>query len=160
MNITKNTVVTINYTLKDNDGKTIDASDEGDPLVYLHGAGHLLPALESQLEGKCAGDSIQVTLAPEDGYGVRDDRLTQVVPKSQFQDDAELEVGVQFQVDTENGPMVLTVTDVQKDDVVVDANHPLAGVTLNFEVQVVETRSATAEELAHGHAHGPGGHDH
>lgn len=162
MQVAKNAVVTIDYTLKNPDGKVIDSSQsEGrQPLPYIHGAGGLIPGLESALEGKNPGDSLSVTIAPEQAYGIRDEKLVSTVAKTAFGNNAIM-VGAQFRTQDKQGhQQVVTITKIDADKVTVDSNHPLAGVTLHFDVTIKEVREATAEELAHGHVHGPGGHHH
>ena len=159
MQIAKNSVVTIDYTLTGPDGQVIDTSVGKQPLPYLHGAGNLIPGLENALDGKAAGDTVKVTVSPEQGYGLRDEKLVQTAPKSAFQS-PNISVGQQFRADSPEGPKVFTVTKVEGDSVTVDGNHPLAGVPLNFEVAIKDVRPASQEELAHGHVHGPGGHHH
>jgi FKBP-type peptidyl-prolyl cis-trans isomerase SlyD len=158
MQIAKDKVVSIEYTLKDDEGTLLDTSQGRDPLAYLHGAGNIIPGLEQALEGKQAGESLSVRIDPKDAYGERSDELQQVVPRQLFQGVETLEPGMQFQAQAEGGVQIVTVKAVEDDNVTVDANHPLAGVTLNFDVSVVEVRDANAEELEHGHVHGPGGH--
>jgi len=153
MQVAKDTVVAIDYTLKDDDGSVVDASQEGQPLEYLHGAGNIIPGLEKALEGKQAGDDVSVTVQPTEAYGERNDDLQQEVPKDLFQGVDKIEPGMRFQAETQQGTQVVTVTAVEDDTVTVDANHPLAGQTLNFEVNVSNVRPATAEELEHGHVH-------
>lgn len=160
MKISKNSVVSIQYTLTDDQNAVLDRSTAQDPLVYLHGTGSLIPGLEQVLEGRVAGDKLQVTVKPEDGYGVRDDNMLQNLKKSEFPKEEEIEVGMRFQVSSEDGPMVLTVVEIKDEEVIVDANHPLAGVTLHFDVEVGSVREATENELSHGHAHGPDDHHH
>jgi FKBP-type peptidyl-prolyl cis-trans isomerase SlyD len=160
MTIAKNKVVAIDYTLTDRDGKIIDTSKNQGPLYYIQGIGNLIPGLEAKLEGKSAGDNMKVVIAPQDGYGEREESLCQKVPKSQFENGGEIEIGMQFEVDTEQGELVVTVTEISGDTVTVDGNHPLAGMELHFDVTVKEIREATAEELSHGHVHGPEGHHH
>jgi FKBP-type peptidyl-prolyl cis-trans isomerase SlyD len=160
MQITKHKVVKIHYTLTDDDGDVIDSSEGGEPLVYLHGVGGIVPGLEDALEGKSVGDRIQVNVQPEDGYGEQDDDLLHEVDRSQFEEIDDLELGMQFQVDTDDGPMVVTVVEITDENVTVDGNHELAGVALNFDVTVREIRDATPDEIAHGHAHGEGCHEH
>ncbi len=157
MKIAKHTVVTIDYTLTDDAGTVIDSSRGQAPLAYLHGLGNLIPGLESALEGQTAGASLQVRVEPEQGYGVRDQRLVQAVPREAFEGD-ELEAGMRFRARTADGEMVFMVVEVGREEVTVDGNHPLAGVPLNFDVKVVGVRAATAEELDHGHVHD--GHTH
>jgi len=160
MQVGKNAVVTIDYTLKDPEGQVIDSSVGKESLPYLHGAGNLIPGLERALEGKAAGDNIQVTVAPEEGYGQRDDRLIQSVPKTAFQGVPDIKPGMQFRTGGGGQQSVVTVTKVEGETVTVDGNHPLAGIPLNFDVTIKEVRAATKDELAHGHVHGPGGHHH
>lgn len=161
MQISADKVVSIDYTLTNADGAVIDSSEGRGPLAYLQGHSNIIPGLESELEGKSAGDSLQVTVEPKDGYGERDDSLTQAVPRKMFENADEIQIGMQFQTMTEQGPHIVTVIGTDDENVTVDANHPLAGQTLNFDVSVVEVRDATAEELEHGHVHGEGEeHDH
>ena len=160
MKIEKDTVVSIHYTLTDNDGNQLDSSNEQGPLVYLQGHQNIIPGLEKELEGKVTGDKLTAKVAPADAYGEINSELVQEVPRTQFQEPESLQVGMQFQVETEAGPMLLAVTALTDDTVTVDGNHPLAGVTLNFDVEVVEVRAASEEEVAHGHVHGPGGVQH
>lgn len=160
MLIAQDKVVLIRYTLTNDAGETIDSSSGGDPLAYIHGQGNLIPGLEKALEGKQAGDKLNVKVGPAEGYGVRDDKLLQQVPKRQF-GGANLQPGMQFHAQTSQGhARVVTVVRIQGDMVTVDGNHPLAGENLNFDVEVTEVRDATQEELEHGHVHGPGGHHH
>jgi FKBP-type peptidyl-prolyl cis-trans isomerase SlyD len=153
-------VVLIHYTLKDDGGEVIDSSDGGDPLAYIQGHGNLVPGLEKALEGKEKGNKVAVSIPPEEGYGKHDAKLIQRVPKRQLQGVGALSKGMQFQARTEDGVRVFTVTAIVGDMVTLDGNHPLADKTLNFDVEVVEVREATEEELEHGHVHGPGGHHH
>jgi len=153
MKIKKNTVVSIDYTLKDDHGNVIDSSQGRGPLKYLHGNGNLIIGLEKALEGKDVGDSFSVTIPPEEGYGFVDEGLIQEVPRNLFDDSQGLEVGMQFQAQTEEGAYILTIKEIKGNTVVVDGNHPLAGQNLNFDIRVVDVREATPEELAHGHAH-------
>ena len=159
MKIEQNKVVSINYTLKDNDGVVIDTSDGKDPLLYIHGIGNLIPGLENELEGKVVGDKVDTSINPEMGYGIRDENLLQKVPKDRF-GEMDIKPGMQFQANSEQGPILVTIVKLEGDEVIVDGNHPLAGVILNFNVEIMEIREATTEELEHGHAHGPGGHNH
>ncbi|WP_455203832.1 FKBP-type peptidyl-prolyl cis-trans isomerase [Kaarinaea lacus] len=160
MQIAKDKVVTLDYVLTDDNGNELDRSNDGN-FAYLHGANNIIPGLETALAGKTAGDAVKVDVAPEEGYGQRNDSLTQVVTKDMFDPNAELEEGMQFHAQSPDGQhIVVTVTGINGDEVTIDGNHPLAGVNLNFDVKVVEVRDATEEELSHGHVHGPGGHDH
>ena len=160
MQIANDVVALIEYTLTDDQGNVIDSSVGGEPLAYLHGAGNIIPGLESALEGKKVGDSLKVSVAPAEGYGEKDDGLLQVVPRTMFRGVDQIEVGMQFHAQTDYGMQVITVAKVEGDNVTVDGNHPLAGQNLNFDVKVVEVRAASAEELEHGHVHGAGGHHH
>jgi FKBP-type peptidyl-prolyl cis-trans isomerase SlyD len=160
MTISKNKVVGIDYTLTDSKGNVIDSSKDHGALYYIQGIGNLIPGLEAKLEGKTKGDNVKAVIAPKDGYGEREDSLCQEVPRAQFENGSEIEVGMQFEVDTEQGELVVTVTSVSAEMITVDGNHPLAGVELHFDVTVKEVREATAEELSHGHVHGPDGHHH
>lgn len=153
--------VTIHYTLTNNQGEILDSSVGGEPLVYLHGAGNIIPGLENALLGKQQGDSLQVIVPPEDGYGVRHAELMQEVPRAMFGGASQLEVGMAFQAQGMHGEIQrVVIASINGDTVTVDANHPLAGETLTFAVTIESVRSASAEELAHGHVHGPGGHHH
>lgn len=160
MQIAKDLVACIEYTLTDDAGTVIDSSVGGEPLAYLHGAGNIIPGLEDALEGKKVGDSFKVSIAPVDGYGEKNEGLMQVVPKEMFQGVDTIEVGMQFHAQTDHGMQVITVAAVDGSNITVDGNHPLAGQNLNFDVKVVEVRAASAEELDHGHVHGAGGHHH
>ncbi|MFA5530036.1 MAG: peptidylprolyl isomerase [Thiohalomonadaceae bacterium] len=160
MQITANKVVTIDYTLTDEQGQVIDSSQGRDPLAYLHGFNNIIPGLESALEGRSSGDSLNVVVAPGEAYGERDDALVQSVSRELFEDAEQLEVGMRFQSVSEQGVRLVTVVEVADDSVTVDSNHPLAGLTLNFDVTVVDVREASQEELEHGHVHGPEGHHH
>ena len=163
MQISSQKVAIIDYTLTDDQNDVLDSSEGGEPLAYIQGMGDLIPGLENALEGKSAGDEFRVSLQPDQAYGEHDEELVQIVPLEDFDDDDSLQVGMQFRAssgDDDEGEMVVTVVDIEGDQVTVDGNHPLAGQTLNFEIKVVEVRDATAEELEHGHAHGQGGHHH
>ncbi|HMN47181.1 MAG TPA: peptidylprolyl isomerase [Povalibacter sp.] len=160
MQVAQNAVVSIHYTLTNDKGETLDSSAGGDPLTYLHGNGNLIPGLESQLEGKQAGDKLQAKVAAADAYGVYDKALIQKVPRRSFRGVADVQVGMQFQVQSNAGPRMVTVTQIQGDMVTVDGNHALAGQDLTFDVEITDVREATEEEISHGHVHGPGGHHH
>lgn len=159
MKIAKDHAVFIRYTLTGKDGEIIDRSEEGQPLGYLHGHGQIIPGLEGELEGRQQGDEFQVTLEAEDGYGHRDEALVSKVSSSLFEGVDEVEVGMQFRADSDEGQQLVTVTEVADDEVTIDANHPLAGEQLTFDVAIQEVRPATDEELRHGHVHGEG-HSH
>ena len=160
MQIAKNTVATIDYTLTDPKGQVIDSSQGKEPLAYLHGASNIIPGLESALEGKSKGESVNITVPPDRGYGPRDPNLVQPVPRSNFKGVTDIKAGMQFQAQTPAGPRIVTILKVDPDNITVDANHPLAGMDLKFDVTVVDVREATQEEITHGHAHAPGGHHH
>jgi len=160
MEITKHTVATIEYELTDDEGEVLDSSQGTGPLTYVHGVGSIIPGLETELEGKTSGDAFKVRVAPENAYGERIDEMVQRVSRTQMPADVEIEVGMQFQAQTADAVHVVTVIEVDAENVTLDANHPLAGVPLNFDVKVVEVRPATEEEIEHGHVHGPGGHEH
>ena len=157
--IAQGSVVTFEYTLKNDQGEVLDAS-EGHPLTYLHGADNIVPGLERELDGKGVGDEFQVVVAPADGYGERIGTGPQPIDRGGFPPDAELEPGMSFAVETEGGLMPLWIVEVGDDHVMVDVNHPLAGVELHFSGSISEIRQATDEELEHGHVHGPDGHHH
>jgi FKBP-type peptidyl-prolyl cis-trans isomerase SlyD len=160
MQIGDQKVVTLHYTLTDNDGRVIDKSEDGS-FAYLHGASNIIPGLEDALTGKSAGEEMSVSVSPEQAYGVRDESMLQQVPKNMFEDASQIAVGTQFHAQGPNGEMlVVTVLEVHDDHVVVDANHPLAGVELNFDVKIIDVRDASEEEVEHGHVHGPEGHQH
>jgi len=160
MKIAEKHVVTLNYTLKDNDDNIIDQSEDGS-FCYLHGASNIIPGLENALTGKSSGDELSVSVAPEEGYGPRDDARIQEVPRDAFPPEPEIEPGMQFNAEGPDGQAVMvTIAKVEDGTITVDGNHPLAGVTLNFDVTIADIRDASAEELEHGHVHGPGGHQH
>jgi len=161
MQISDEMAVLIHYKVANAEGEVIDSSEGDEPLAYIHGQGNIVPGLEQALHGKGVGDRVQVTVTPEDGYGVHEPDKVQTVPRAAFDTDTKIEPGMQFQAESEDGDeIIVTVTEVTQDEVTVDANHPLAGQTLRFEVEVVEVRACTEEELEHGHVHGPGGHHH
>ncbi len=158
MTIQKNSVVTINYTLRDDADGLIESSEGQEPLTYLHGQGNVIPGLEASLEGKSAGDSLKISIPPEDAYGVWEESKILEIPKGQFSGVDDIKAGMEFSVHSNVGEQIVTVTKVEGETVTVDANHPLAGKTLNFDVTVIGIRDATKDELEHGHAHGAGGH--
>ena len=154
-------VGTLHYRLTPDDGSIADESFGGEPLVYLHGHHNIVPGLESQLAGKTAGDKCEVKVAAADGYGDYDPTLDQTVPRSAFPENAQLDVGIAFQAQTQEGqPITLWIRAVNGDDITVSPNHPMAGQNLNFSVEILEVREATPQEKEHGHAHGPEGNDH
>ncbi|MBD2859994.1 peptidylprolyl isomerase [Spongiibacter sp. KMU-158] len=161
MNIANGCVVAFHYTLTDDSGAEIDSSKGGEPLAYLHGHGGIIPGLEKELEGKAAGDAMKVTVQPGEAYGEVSEELVQSVPREAFQGVDQIEVGMQFQAQGAGGQVQLVVvTAVDDEAVTVDANHPLAGKVLHFDVAIDSVREASEEELSHGHVHGPGGHHH
>jgi FKBP-type peptidyl-prolyl cis-trans isomerase SlyD len=156
MKISANTVVTLDYEVKDPQHEMVDPGER--PLVYLHGSSGIFPKLEAALDGKTVGDAVQVQLEPEDAFGEYDDEL---VTSELLQNLPEgVLVGMQLEGTGEHGTHIMSVTEIEDGRAVLDGNHPLAGVTLVFSCTVSEVRAATAEELAHGHAHGDGGHQH
>lgn len=160
MKVQNDAVVQIDYTLRDDQGELLDQSGDT-PLAYLHGHRNIVPGLEQELEGMEPGASTRTTVAPEDGYGQRDERAQFNVPRAQLPDDVEPQVGMMLAGQAQNGQSIpLRITGVTDSEVSLDANHPLAGKTLDFEVTIRDVRAATEEELKHGHAHGPEGHAH
>ncbi|MYM64999.1 peptidylprolyl isomerase [Pseudomaricurvus sp. HS19] len=160
MTISKDKVVTIHYTLKNVEGEVLDSSVGEEPLAYLQGHKNLVPGLEQELEGKQVGDKVQTVVTPEQGYGELDPGLIQELPRTMFTGIDEIEVGMAFHAETANGMQVVEVIEVEGDTVTIDGNHPLAGQELHFDVEVLEIRDATDEELQHGHVHSPGGCGH
>jgi FKBP-type peptidyl-prolyl cis-trans isomerase SlyD len=158
MQIADRKVVTIHYTLTDSAGKVLDSSegpDDAEPLSYLHGAGMIVPGLEAELAGKSEGDHVKVTIAPEGGYGPREESLIQKISRDEFPE-GEIEVGMHFRAHTPHGTRVLTVVATDQDTITVDGNHPLAGTTLNFDVKVLSVREPTKEDMLRFE---PGEHD-
>jgi len=158
MKIAKDKVVSIHYTLKNDAGSIIDSSEQAEPLVYLHGAQNIIPGLEAALEGKVADDALDVSIDALDAYGEYKKELTEVVPSSMFEGVENIEVGMEFQTETEQGIQVIRIAAVDGDKVTIDGNHPLAGERLHFDVSVAEVRDASDEELEHGHVHSAGCH--
>lgn len=160
MQIAEKTVVSIHYTLTNAEGETLDSSVGQEPLVYLHGAQNIIQGLENALLGKAVGDSLQVSVEPKEGYGELRDELVQEVDRSAFVGVDDIQVGMQFMAQTPWGEQPVTVVKLEGDSITLDGNHPLAGQTLNFDVEVIEIRDASDEEMEHGHVHGAGGHHH
>ncbi|MFP7722071.1 FKBP-type peptidyl-prolyl cis-trans isomerase [Lysobacter sp. A3-1-A15] len=152
MEIADRCVASIRYTLTNDAGEVIDQSPEQQPLSYLHGAGNIVPGLERALAGRKTGDSFKVDVEPAEGYGVRHDGLVQSVPRSAFQGVDNVEPGMQFEATTDRGPVLVRVASVDEEQVTVDGNHPLAGQTLHFEIEVAEVRAATEQEQEAGQA--------
>lgn len=160
MQIADRCVAYFHYTLTNAAGEVIDSSEGRDPLPYLHGKGNIVPGLEKQLLGKKVGDKLNAVVSPEEGYGAHNPSLIQKVPKAAFQGVDNLEPGMQFQAESNMGPVSVVITAIDGDEVTVDGNHPLAGETLHFAVEITEVREASVEEVLHGHVHGAGGHHH
>ena len=161
MTIAPQKVVTIHYEVSDSaNDEIIDSSEGAEPMTYLHGARNIIPGLEQALEGKVTGDEVEVVVEPADAYGEHSEDRIQQVPRQAFEGMDKVEVGMNVTAQTDQGAITLLVTEVGEESVTVDANHPLAGKTLRFKVSVEEVRDASEEEIAHGHVHGPGGHDH
>jgi FKBP-type peptidyl-prolyl cis-trans isomerase SlyD len=154
MKIGNNSVVSLQYKLTNNAGEVLDSSEGDEPLVYLHGSDSIIPGLENALTGKSVGEQLQVTIPPEEGYGDFDDTLIQVIPRDAFEGIDEIQPGMQFQAENPEGQLqIVCVKEIADDGITIDANHPLAGQVLNFDVTVELVREATAEELKHGHVH-------
>jgi len=160
MQIADQCVASFHYTLTNDAGEVLDSSEGHEPLVYIHGGGGIIPGLEKAMAGKKAGDAFEVTIAPAEAYGERDNKLIERVPKRNLKGIPNPSVGMRLQANGPNGPQVVTITHVAGDVVTVDANHALAGETLHFKVNITDVRAATEEEIAHGHVHGAGGHHH
>lgn len=158
MKVERGRVVRLHYTLRDETGATLESSRGGDPLDYLHGGGQLIPGLERQIEGATPGHVATITVAPAEGYGERDPRGVIRTDRSTLPEGLDVAPGAELHAETPDGPLSFVVVAVEGDEVVLDANHPMAGKTLTFDVEVLEVRAATPEEIAHGHVHGPGGH--
>ena len=160
--IQKDTVVSMSYNLKNSDGEDLGSADATKPLTFLHGAGQIVPGLENSLKGLTVGDKKEVTIGPKEGYGELNPELKLKVERKQFPADAEIKPGMQFKANTGGDhDHTFTVMEIEDDHVKIDGNHPLAGQTLYFKVEIVSIREATKDELAHGHAHGPdGSHGH
>jgi len=158
MKIGKEIVASIDYTLKNDEGTVLDTSEGGEPLSYLHGAGNIIPGLEKELSGREAGDTFTATIDPIDGYGEYADDLVFSVTKDQFDNSEDVKEGLLFQAEISGEARLCTVSKIDGEKVEVDANHPLSGMTLHFEITVCGVREATAEEIEHGHVHD--GHHH
>jgi FKBP-type peptidyl-prolyl cis-trans isomerase SlyD len=161
MAIAANKVVTMNFVLTDDDGNVLDATDKGEPFSYLSGNNMVLPKLEEAVSGMIIGTKKNLRLEAADAYGVYNEQIVQIVGKENFPKDFELEVGMSYVASNPDGAqMPFVITEVRDEDVTIDFNHPLAGKNLNFDIELLNIRDATSEELAHGHVHGPGGHHH
>ncbi|MDD1612881.1 MAG: peptidylprolyl isomerase [Methylococcaceae bacterium] len=155
MQVANNMAVSIHYTLTNDEGEVIDSSIGSDALVYLHGKGNIISGLEQALAGKEVGEEFTVRIPAEDAYGEFMPERVQVIPRSMFEGIDHLEVGMQFHADVSSGPGIVAIVDIDGDDITIDGNHPLAGMPLTFDVEIVDIRPATHEELEHGHIHGP-----
>ena len=157
MQIADDYVVAMEYTLRGDEGEVLDSSKGRAPMTYLQGHGNIIPGLERAMRGKGVGDTFEVTVEAQQAYGPRHAALMQQVPKDAFPDGSELRPGVRFQAQTDRGPTSVVVTGVEGDMITVDGNHPMAGRRLHFEIEVIQVRAATVEEIEHGHVHGPSG---
>jgi len=160
MTIQNDKVVLIDYTLNNDNGDILDTSTGREPLAYIQGHQNIIPGLEKEMLGKKVGDKFKAVVQPEEGYGKFTPALLQDVPRSAFKGVDEIAVGMQFQAQLEDGPIIMAVKKIDGDTITIDGNHPLADQVLTFDVEVVEIRDASEEELAHGHVHGVGGHHH
>jgi len=160
MIVEKNKAVSFHYTLRNSDGEEMESSREKDPMKYLHGANNIIPGLEEAMEGHEAGDEFSTTIEPEKAYGVRNENNIQRIPLKRLKGIGKVLVGQVLNLQTNKGQVQVTVLKVGRFNVDVDGNHPLAGQTLTFEVEIMEVRDASEEETQHGHVHGPGGHQH
>lgn len=159
--IKEGSVVSMTYKLTDSAGEELDSADSSSPFTYLHGHGQIVPGLERELEGLLVGSTKKVTVAPVDGYGEFEPDLQTIARRNQFPADQQMEVGMRFAADVgQEQPVVFTVVAIEGEEIKLDGNHPLAGETLHFDIEVLAIRDATEEELAHGHAHGADGHHH
>ena len=156
----KNKVVTFHYTLKNDAGEKMESSHEGEPMSYLHGANNIISGLEKAMEGHAISDKFSATVAPEDAYGIRNEKNVQRVPLKRLKGIGKVSVGQILNLKTKNGQVQVTVLKVGRFNVDVDGNHPLAGVQLTFDVEITDIRDASEEETKHSHVHGPGGHSH
>jgi FKBP-type peptidyl-prolyl cis-trans isomerase SlyD len=154
------TVVSFHYRLLDDSGQELETSRGGNPATYLHGTHNIIPGLESAMTGRVTGDSFSTTVSPEDAYGLRDPDRVQRVPIKHLAFNGKLSPGAVVQLSTSDGMRTVTVVKAGRHSADIDTNHPLAGQTLTFDIEIVEVRNASAEEVAHGHVHGPGGHHH
>jgi FKBP-type peptidyl-prolyl cis-trans isomerase SlyD len=160
MTIQENKVVSFHYTLSASDGAQIESSREREPMTYLHGSGNIIPGLEKAMEGKSAGDHFEVTVEPAEAYGEKKPQNIQRISSKHFRNPRKLQKGQLLTLETHQGPVQVTVVKVGRFNIDVDANHPLAGEALTFDVEITEVRDASEEERSHGHVHGPGGVEH
>ncbi len=160
MVIAKDFVVEIDYTLTNNEGEVLDSSNGREPLAYLHGHKNIVAGLEKDLEGKKIGEAFKSVVTPLEGYGELNSQLVTQVPKEELASIPDLKEGISIQAQSSNGVQIFKIIKIEEDKVTLDGNHPLAGQTLYFDVNVKSIREATSEEISHGHVHGPGGHHH
>lgn len=160
MQIADRTVASFHYTLTDPEGQVVDSSRDREPLPYLHGTGQIVPGLEKAMAGRSAGDTFQIVVPASEGYGDANPDMLQTVPRAAFPENAEIEPGMQFEAQGPMGPIGVVVRSADAESVTIDANHPLAGMPLHFDIEIVEVREASVEEVLHGHVHGLGGHEH
>lgn len=162
MKVSQNKVVVMHYAVSTSEGVLIDSSYDHTPLAVIQGTGYLIPGLDDALIGRAVGDKFEVDVPAEEGYGLRFDDYVQTVPKEMFADVEGLEVGAELRAETDEGEQTVIVIDISDDGITVDGNHPLAGIDLSFDVEILEVRDATENELQHGHVHGEGGcgHEH
>jgi len=160
VNIGRDTIASFHYTLTDDSGAELESSLDAQPTAYLHGANNIIGGLEAALEGHSAGDSVSVTLEPKDAYGLSSQQRLQKVPVKHLVFNGKLRPGMTVHLNTSDGKRPVTVTKVGRHSAEIDTNHPLAGKTLHFAIDILDVRQATADEISHGHAHGPGGHEH
>jgi len=158
MQVADNTAVSIHYTLTNDEGEVLDSSIGDEALVFLQGSGNIISGLEKAMVGKVAGDKFNVRIAAEEAYGELMDDMIQVISRDMFEGVDDIEVGMQFHADVSFGTGVVTVVSIDEENVTIDGNHPLAGVALTFDVEVIDVRAATEEEATHGHIHGAGCH--
>jgi len=157
MKISDELAVSFHYTLTNDQGEILDSSEGNDPLNYIHGSGMIIPGLEKELAGKSAGDIFNVSVEPAEAYGEKDDDLVQTISRDEFPPDQELEPGMQFHAQSEHGTQIITILEIGDDEISIDANHPLAGERLTFDIEVLEIREATEDEKIPGHLHDPHG---
>mgnify|MGYP000113724039 CR=1 FL=1 len=158
--IENDAVATVHYTGTLPDGEEFDSSRGGDPMTFLVGHRNMIPGFEEELMGKTVGDTVEFTLPPERAYGERDDGAIQQVSREQFPEGMEIKPGMMMAAQTDQGPIPFTISEINDDEITIDFNHQMAGKTLTFNVEIIEIREATPDEIAHGHVHGPGGHHH
>ena len=158
MQVADNMAVSIHYTLTNDDGEVLDSSIGDEALVFLQGSGNIISGLENAMVGKVVGDKFNVRIAPEDAYGELMEDMIQVISRDMFEGIDDIEVGMQFHADVSSGSGIVTVVSIDDDKITIDGNHPLAGLALTFDVEVIDVRPATKEETSHGHIHGAGCH--